>query len=77
MSKDEHGNCNYCKMGMYQPNDINDEPGVVATCMACEKGTFAERIDDIKEFNSMPKWLKTQQCQAITPKTSDHSCIYH
>ena len=25
MSRDEHGNCEYCKLGEFQPNDLDDD----------------------------------------------------
>ena len=56
MSRDEHGNCKYCTMGKFQPDDLDDTPGVVK-CETCGKGTYAEMVYDSKEFEKMPEWL--------------------
>ena len=58
MSKDEHGNCGFCPFGQYQPDEITDKPGEVIKCKDCMEGTYAEKVDEIKEFKMMPTWLK-------------------
>ena len=76
MSKDEHGNCNYCTMGKFQPNDLDDKPEAVQ-CQKCDKGTFAEMMFDQKEFENLPEWLDRQKCSTVTAGASSSSCLFH
>lgn len=57
MHRDSHGNCGYCPFGEFQPNDLRDNEKTEVKCEACPKGTFAETIYDMKEFEKIPEWL--------------------
>lgn len=75
-SKDEHGNCSDCTLGKYQPDDL-DDVGAAVECLSCDRGSFAMKIFDQKEFEKLPDWLDRQKCNPITPKTSNSSCLFH
>jgi len=62
MSRDSHGNCNFCPIGQFQPIDLDDGGFDTVSCKTCPKGTFAETILDLKEFEKTPEWLDKQKC---------------
>ena len=77
MSRDEHGNCEYCKLGEFQPNDLDDDDLSPVACQTCSPGSFTETILDYQEFEKMPEWLNRHRCSTIMPNVSMNSCEFH
>ena len=77
MSRDEHGNCQYCALGEFQPKDLFDAELTPVACEKCSPGSYTETILDEKEFETVPLWLNRQRCSAIMPNVSVNACEYH
>jgi hypothetical protein len=46
MSRDSHGNCKYCPIGKFQPNELEAGETSPVECDLCGKGKFSEIVYD-------------------------------